>query len=81
MPLFTFECSCGNVFEKLIKERKSNCPKCNKETNKIYIGHSSFILKGGGWAKEGYSSVQKSGGITTRTPMYSNGSMGAPEIL
>lgn len=32
------------------------CPKCGKESAKRLISKSSFILNGGGWAKDNYSS-------------------------
>ena len=34
------------------------CPKCHKRARKI-ISVCSFILKGGGWAVDGYSSAKK----------------------
>ena len=30
------------------------CPNCKKETAKRLISGGTFILMGGGWAKEGY---------------------------
>ena len=34
---------------------KTTCPKCQQETAKRLISKSSFILNGGGWAKDNYS--------------------------
>lgn len=58
MPLYLYECEhCNNQFEELQKfgENEAVCKKCNNKTNKKLVGHSSFILKGFGWAKDGYS--------------------------
>ena len=42
--------------QKITDKAKKMCPKCKKKTAKRLISCSNFILKGGGWAKEGYSS-------------------------
>lgn len=58
MPLYTFQCvKCEYVFEELVSMEKSTKVKCCKCTGKTkkYVGHSSFILKGTGWAKDGYT--------------------------
>jgi putative FmdB family regulatory protein len=57
MPLYEFECPNGTITEKLVKvgTQKIECPKCHKKARKI-ISSCSFILKGGGWAADGYSS-------------------------
>jgi len=66
MPVYDFKCnnsSCGldyEVSEELsIKEYESLCreerlcPNCDVEMDRI-ITKTNFILKGGGWAKDGY---------------------------
>jgi putative FmdB family regulatory protein len=57
MPLYEFECPNGTITEKLVKmgTQKIECPKCHKKATKI-ISTCSFILKGGGWAVDGYAS-------------------------
>lgn len=42
-----------NITDSVIKI----CPKCKKESAERLISNGQgFILKGGGWAREGYSS-------------------------
>jgi putative FmdB family regulatory protein len=57
MPLYEFECPKGTITEKFVKvgTQKIECPKCHKWARKI-ISSCNFILKGGGWAADGYSS-------------------------
>lgn len=60
MPVYEFECDCGNNFEELVKmgTRIQECPKCNKKAKKI-MSPCTFELKGGGWYADGYSSSKK----------------------
>ena len=62
MPFFDYRCpSCNNVKEVLQKGSDQilvECPNCNSKMEK-QIGQSNFQLKGGGWFKDGYSSVNK----------------------
>lgn len=59
MPIYEYECkSCENVFE--VQQRMSDgplkeCPECKGEVKKL-VSASSFMLKGGGWYADGYSS-------------------------
>lgn len=60
MPQYLYECSTCGEFEAThsIKEELTECPQCKEHkresTVKRLIAMSSFILVGGGWAKEGY---------------------------
>ncbi len=59
LPLYEFECiSCGFKFEKRKPREDSDevegCPQCGSECRKLITG-GTFILKGAGWAKDGYS--------------------------
>jgi hypothetical protein len=60
MPLYDYKCKiCANVFEVLVKsgdrDKEQACPKCeSKEVGKL-VSRTSFSLKGGGWASDGYS--------------------------
>jgi len=67
MPVYEFECSCGEVTEELTKmdTRSITCPKCGKKARKI-ISACSFELKGGGWYADGYAS-KKSGSSSDST--------------
>ena len=60
MPLYEFECPNGTITERLVKvgTKKIECPKCHKRARKI-ISSCTFILKGSGWAVDGYSSAKK----------------------
>ncbi len=62
MPLFEYRCqnkTCAHKFEKLVghRERDSSppCPKCKEQNAKKLISQTSFSLKGGGWATDGYA--------------------------
>ena len=60
MPLYEYGCDgCGHTLEiqqKLADAPLKTCPTCGKdELNKI-ISATSFVLKGGGWYKDGYGS-------------------------
>lgn len=62
MPCYEYWCeSCVKSYE--VKKRVSdpvleNCPVCGREMVKL-VSLSNFSLKGGGWAKDGYSSASK----------------------
>jgi len=62
MPLYEYECTkCGKIFEdfttlaKLDEKKKCSCGA----TCKRIVSATSFILKGSGWAKDGYSKDNK----------------------
>ena len=55
MPVYEFKCQCGLVTERLVKigVEEIKCPKCGGKAKRI-ISLCSFVLKGKGWAKDGY---------------------------
>ena len=63
MPTYTYFCSVHKEFEEMhsISEKLETCPLCEKENlepqkvNRLISTGGTFILGGGGWAKEGYS--------------------------
>lgn len=64
MPIYEYQCQeCQNIFEfePISSEARDKiiCPNC-KENNsnkfKKLISQTSFVLKGGCWAKDNYSS-------------------------
>jgi putative FmdB family regulatory protein len=63
MPTYEYGCSaCGHRFEE--QQRMSDaplrtCPQCTKDALERLITATAFVLKGGGWYKDGYGS-QKS---------------------
>lgn len=60
MPLYDHQCtSCNHEFEELYGINQSpptECPECGKETVVRLISKTTFVLKGGGWANDDYSS-------------------------
>lgn len=67
MPTYEYVCTdCENHWEEVQKisaDPIEQCPKCSKSTAKRQISGGNFILKGGGWYADLYSSTpkQKSG--------------------
>ena len=58
MPIYVYECDKGHEFEETqsIKDQPLKvCNICDGEVRRV-ITNVSFILKGGGWYKDGYSS-------------------------
>jgi len=58
MPVFEFQCpGCRRIVEKLqrYEDPEPRCVVCNQPT-KRKVSRTSFILKGGGWFKDSYSS-------------------------
>lgn len=63
MPIYEYLCpDCDTRFQKLMKinEAAPPCPSCSNEQVEKQISIGSFVLKGGGWYKDGY-------GLRTRT--------------
>jgi len=62
MPIYEYECQkCKKVFEytQSIKEPKKDvCEECGGPLERL-ISPSGFVLKGGGWYKDLYSSSKK----------------------
>ena len=68
--LYEYKCNkCGNIIEVYQKMTESKfkvlfCDNCNEEvTVTRCICGSFFLLKGGGWAKDGYSKSNKNIGV------------------
>ncbi len=64
MPTYEYACTdCGNEWEeiqKIVEPALEDCPKCGKKTAKRLITGGTFILKGGGWYADLYSSSKPS---------------------
>jgi putative FmdB family regulatory protein len=62
MPTYLYKCEIHKEFEvqqKITDPHLEECPKCKKNGKKSappkrLISATSFQLKGGGWASEGY---------------------------
>lgn len=67
MPIYEYNCqACGNVFDLLQKvddPAPEECASCGaKGTVSRLVSRTSFVLKGGGWYSDLYSSSKKEGG-------------------
>lgn len=60
MPSYEYECEkCHKVFEadqKITEPPLKECPEqdCGGGVKRLISGPAAFVLKGGGWAKDGY---------------------------
>lgn len=56
MPLYDLYCICGHEEETILKldEETPPCPECGEKMKKA-MSRTSFILKGRGWAPDGYN--------------------------
>jgi putative FmdB family regulatory protein len=61
VPIYEYKCpACGRTFEERRKhddrDRPARCPTeaCATEAVRL-VSRTSFALKGGGWASDGYS--------------------------
>jgi putative FmdB family regulatory protein len=64
MPIYEYKCVCCNheleIEQKISAPPLKDCPKCLVSALKRLIpGDTSFVLKGGGWYNDGYSSTKK----------------------
>ncbi|NOU32700.1 MAG: zinc ribbon domain-containing protein [Polyangiaceae bacterium] len=66
MPTYEYACAaCQHHWEELQKISEpalDTCPKCGEKRAQRLISGGSFILKGGGWYADLYSSSGKSSG-------------------
>jgi len=71
MPIYEYECACGNKEEKFFHiseiQDKLKCKKCGSEMKKV-VSMTSFTLKGSGWYKDGYSDSSSKKGSDKGTP-------------
>ena len=59
MPIYDYHCqACEDDFceQRPMSEydQTSPCPKCQQEATRVVSGGGTFILKGFGWAADGY---------------------------
>ena len=62
MPTYAYECvSCKSRVELTQKINERSIPSCEKCGGKMetVLSATTFILKGGGWGKSGYSGGEK----------------------
>lgn len=64
MPFYDYQClECKQTFEaeqRISEEPLQECRLCGKGKVQRLISSGNFILKGGGWYSDGYSSGDKS---------------------
>jgi putative FmdB family regulatory protein len=64
MPTYEYACpSCGHQweeFQRITENPTEDCPSCKKKTAQRQISGGNFILKGGGWYADLYSSTPSS---------------------
>lgn len=63
MPTYEYLCpKCGTVEveQKISEEPLKVCPTCKEQPVQRQIAQTSFVLKGKGWARDGYSNSSKS---------------------
>jgi putative FmdB family regulatory protein len=80
MPTYEYLCSsCANQWEevqRISEPALEVCPKCKKHTAKRQISAGNFILKGGGWYSDLYSSPKpgsKTEGAASSEPAKASG--------
>ncbi len=61
MPIYEYICDdCEKITEAMQRITESpltKCQQCSENLRKL-VSSTSFVLKGGGWYKDGYSSTQ-----------------------
>ncbi|MCC7538830.1 MAG: zinc ribbon domain-containing protein [Deltaproteobacteria bacterium] len=64
MPTYEYACdACGHEFEleqRMSEAPAKTCAKCGEDRARRQISQGNFILKGGGWYSDLYSSSKKS---------------------
>ena len=65
MPTYDYVCeACKHAWEleqRMVDDAVKKCPKCKKlKAKRMISGSGNFILKGGGWYSDLYSSTPKS---------------------
>lgn len=68
MPTYEYKCKkCGHNFDaqqKISDPPLKTCPTCGGEVERM-ISATSFVLKGSGWYKDGYSSSSSAKNFST----------------
>ncbi|NVJ04570.1 zinc ribbon domain-containing protein [Myxococcus sp. AM001] len=82
MPIYEYSCqSCGkmiDVLQKISDPAPATCSACGAEGSMTkVVSRSSFVLKGGGWYSDLYSSTKKDGGGSTSSSSASSSTSSA----
>jgi putative FmdB family regulatory protein len=66
MPIYEYLCEkCGHEFEReqrITEDPVKVCPKCGAQKVRRLISRTAFVLKGGGWYSDLYSSAKPGAG-------------------
>lgn len=83
MPTYEYLCtSCQHAWEveqRMTADALTTCPKCSGETAKRQVSGGNFILKGGGWYADLYSSSPKKSETKTETKSETKSESAAPK--
>ena len=64
MPIYEYACEkCGHEFEReqrITEDPVKTCPSCKARKVRRLISRTAFVLKGGGWYSDLYSSSKPS---------------------
>jgi len=59
MPTFEYRCEpcqehliIADVYDRVKESEPFKCPQCGQDMKKVF--NTNFILKGSGWARDGY---------------------------
>lgn len=81
MPIYEYRCElCGHEFERFQKmsdDPVDACPECEADSVKKLVSRTSFVLKGGGWYKDGYGLSAGSGTSKATSTSSEGGSTAA----
>ncbi len=70
MPTYDYGCkACGHEFEReqrISDKPVKKCPECGKLQARRLISKTSFVLKGGGWYNDLYSSGKPDSGSSDK---------------
>ncbi len=76
MPIYDYQCQkCGHEFEReqrIVEDPIKTCPACKAPKAKRLISKTSFVLKGGGWYNDLYSSASSSGDSASKSESKSD---------
>jgi len=84
MPIYEYACSkCGKlneVLQKVDDPAPGRCDECGaKGSLKRVVSRTSFVLRGGGWYSDLYSSVKKDAAKDGKEPKAAEPAKSAPE--
>ena len=72
MPIYEYGCeACEHQFERLQSisaPAPDSCPACGEPHVRKLVSATSFVLKGGGWYKDGYGLGSKKSGSGSIKP-------------